>query len=132
MSDVQQRVEEMFVDRAGVPWEVPPGGLRERTLAALAETQRRPLIFHKRVWVPLTAAACAVLATGTVVLLRGEGEPALRADVKLDPGRLLAPALSRLASSAEQSFSSDAKELLEDTKGLTRRVLAQLPFTGGR
>lgn len=131
---MDERVERLLSEKAGVPWEMPSAGLRARTVAAIANTRPMPLFMQKRIWVPLAAAASVVVATGGMLLIRGEpvGQTQAVSEVRLDPGSMLPPALARLTLSAENSLAAEAKGILEDTKGLGRRVLAQLPFTGGR
>jgi hypothetical protein len=122
----ESRVERLLSQEA--PWTPCSPELRERTLAALAEVRRRPRVGP---WAGVVAAA----VLSGVVWMYMKPDPARGPEpsvVRIDPvGVLGPPALDQLALSAERSLRSEAQEILEDTGRFTRRVLAQLPFTGG-
>lgn len=126
----QERVEKLLTDRAGTPWEESPRDLRERTVAALAGVRRLP--GPGGVWAVGLAAAVAAMCAGTLVYFQGRRAMPAPVAVRIDPAAVLGPpTLDRLALNAERSLRSEAQELLEGTERVTRRVLAQLPFTGG-
>ncbi len=128
------RVDALLGDKAGVPWLEPGTGLRARTLAAL-----RPVAADVPVAGVISGrwfqAAAALLLSGvvTVVLINGRGT---KVDsgvsvVRLDPSPLLTSPFRVLTVSADESLATEARELIQSTNEMTRRVVAQLPFTGG-
>lgn len=127
------RVDQLLGDRTGVPWVEPSAGLKARTLAALEPRvgDRAPVAGPTR-WLA-AAAVLAAAGVGAFVVLKDQG---IQKDSgisvgRMDPTPLLAPAFRMLTVSADESLASEARELIESANQLTRRVVAQLPFTGG-
>ncbi len=128
------KVDALLGDKAGVPWLEPGTGLRVRTLAALSP-RAEAISSSGTIRVRWFAAAALIVLTGvvTVVMVNGRGT---RVDQgvsvgRLDPSPLLAPAFRMLTVSADESLATEARELIQSTNEMTRRVVAQLPFTGG-
>lgn len=127
------RVDALLGDKAGVPWVEPGAGFRARTLGALepvAEVAVAGVIRGRRL-----AAAAVLVLTGvvTVVMMNGRGtkvEPGVSVS-RLDPSPFLTAPFRMLTVSADESLASEARELIQSTNEMTRRVVAQLPFTGG-
>lgn len=124
----EERVDRLLADRENVPWAACPEGLRERTVAALSRRDGGASRWH--VGGAIAAAVCVAGVTAVYFASEGPATPRPVA-IRLDPAPLLGPALDQLAVRAERSMQSEARELLEDTERFTRRVIAQLPFTGG-
>lgn len=132
------RVDQLLSDQAGVPWVPTSPGLKARTLAALeAKANSTDMVRARRMIGPgrMAAAAAFVIVSGaTAVVIMNMRPSAPDAGVsvgRLDPSPLLAPAFRMLTVSADESLASEARELIQSTNQMTRRVVAQLPFTGG-
>ena len=128
------RVDELLSNRSTIPWAVPGAGSRERILAAIESDDAGPRAMGAVG--RLRLAACLAMAGGTIlaIMLSRGNAPTARsvASVQLDPAPLVTPALRMLTDSADASMESEARDLLDDADRLTRRVIAQLPLTGGR
>lgn len=129
------KVDALLGDRGGVPWEKPSAGLRVRTLSGLEPRAAINVSVAGQAGLRWWAMAAGLVIAGGLgmVLIRGGGVPVDSGISvgRVDPMPLFAPAFHRLTASADESMASEARELIESTNQLTKRVVAQLPFTGG-
>jgi len=127
-------VERLLLDRAGVPMEPTPAGLRGRIMEGLREApavvRAGPVLWP---WFGV-AAACVALA-GVMIMLGRQGATgpapvaggaAITSTVPLEPMGMI----RMVAGSVDGPMMDQADAMLRDTRRATRMVVGIVPFAG--